>query len=191
MIFRKPQNIEYPVLLLSVGCLLYVLFSIDIELIDAQPFQMAMVRAGLLLVFVCLCGEMFLRKDIFRIGILLAHCVTLLATIAALRGRYIVGELMLVSVFILQSSLRLSLTRGLVLSTITIICVTLIGVNLEGDVSDRMVILLFGAFWASITAIIMYYRERLVEKSKVQNSCNRNELVFSPYIKNHPFDAQS
>ena len=167
MIFRKPQNIEYPVLSLSVVCLLYVFFTIDLEVIDALPYQTAAVRAGLISVFVCLCGEMFLRRNTLRIGILLAHFVVVIATIAVLRGRYVVGELMLVSLFILQSSLRLSFLRGFLLSGIPLLSISLIGFNLGGAVNDRIVILLFGSFWTFVTGIIMFYRERIVENSNV------------------------
>lgn len=185
MIFRRPQNIEYPAILLSFSCLIYIFVWINPEKSASQPLSLLMVRTGLILIALCLLSEMFLRKNLYRIGALLAHLVVLLATLGALRSRYIVEELMLVSLLVLQDSLRLSLVRGLALNFIALLCVTLIGVNAGGDVRGRIVILLFGVFWAFITAIIMFYRERLVEKSKVIDAQYRS--LENLVAANHSF----
>jgi signal transduction histidine kinase len=174
VIFRKPQIIEFPVLLLSLGCLTYIYAVIDVIPNRIDSFQLLTVRVCLILTGICLCGETFFGKDLFRIGSLVAHLVVLFATLGFLQGAYIIEELMLISLFVLQSSIRLSVVRGLVLNLIALLCVTLIGINFDNGANNRIAILLFGVFWAFITAIIMYYRERLVEKSKVVDEQHRS-----------------
>lgn len=167
MFFRKPQTIEYPVLLLSLGSLVYIFFTLDLGSSYMQAFQTSAVRLGLFLIMICLCGEMFWLRNLFRIGFLAAHLAIFLAILAALGGHHIVGELMLVSVFVFQTSLRLSLVRGLAVNGVALLLVTLIGFGTGSDIRDRIVILLFGVMWAFVTAIIIYYREKLVENSRL------------------------
>ena len=129
MIFRKPQTIELPVLLLSVGCIFYIFFTIDLTKSGPESIPLYEVRFGLILTIFCLFGEMLLWKDLYRIGSLLAHFVALLAILLMLKGRYAIEEFMLVSLLVLQCSLRLSMKRGLALNFIVLVSITLIGGN--------------------------------------------------------------
>ena len=174
MIFRKPQTIELPVLLLSAGCIFYIFFTIDLTKSGPESIPLYEVRFGLILTIFCLFGEMLLWKDLYRIGSLLAHFVALLVILLMLNGHYVIEEFMLVSLLVLQCSLRLSMKRGLALNFIVLVSITLIGVNFGSAVNDRIVILLFGVLWSFITALIIYYREKLVEKSKVVNEQYRS-----------------
>jgi signal transduction histidine kinase len=174
MNFRKPQTIEFPVLLLSIGCIFYLLFTINLTKSGPESLMLYEVRVGLILTIFCLFGEMLLWKDLYRIGALLAHFVVLLVILSMFKGRYVIEEFMLVSLLVLQCSLRLSMKRGLALNFIVLVSITLIGVNFGSAINDRIVILLFGALWCFITILFTYYREELVVKSNVVDAQYRS-----------------
>ena len=200
MIFRRPQNIEFPVLVLSFGCLLYIFITFDPGKIAPQALSTTTFHICLVFTTVCLIGEAFLHRAVYRIAVLFTQLIVLLATLAVLKGRYLIEELFLVSLLILQFSLRLSLIRGAVLNVIALICATLIGIKLGSDISDRIVVLLFGLFWIFLTELIMYYREKLVEKSntiEVQRqslenlvAANRSFVEHLEYVKVESADKE-
>lgn len=172
--FRRPQSIEILILLISLACLFCVFITLDLERASPQPFPAAEAYAGIILITLFIVGQTFLRKTAFRAAALVMQCVALFMTLAALGGAHLIEKCLLVSLVVLQCSLRFTVTHGSVANAGILVCVALIGTGTGGGIEDRIYVLLYGFLWMLITEFIMYYREKLVEKSKALDLQNRS-----------------
>lgn len=163
---RRPQNVEIFISLVSLLALLYLAITLSDQARSFEPYAASDVQMGLALTALCITAQTFSAKRFHRVVALCAQTGAYFALASVFDGRLIVEELVLLSVLVVQLSLRLSVIRGAIAIALVLACATMVGHDAQEGFVARLPVLVYGAIWGTVTECVMYYRERLVETSK-------------------------
>ena len=186
-VFRKPEPIEITILgisfLLLCSSAAFFYRNTGASAIEfPEVVYLAFVVIGL-----CLLGEVILMRASVRFTVMLIHSLLFIVLIDALENRFVIIELMMIFVLIIQISLRFSILYGSFFGGVVLLAAVSIGFSSGGVMSDRAYVFLLGGLFIFLGETIKFYREQLVEKSNALNLSRRSLTNLT--AANHSFVA--